>query len=84
VNGVDVVFCAIKISNRIRIRKPAINADHSAPARVNLAVGSFGLALGRGGEGGAGGDGRGGGGDGSGEPEGPLLIAPSLSHPAQK
>ncbi|GAB7147751.1 hypothetical protein LRC537489_09860 [Mycobacterium riyadhense] len=72
-NGVDAVFCAIKISSRMRIRKPAIKADHKAPARVNLDAGSL-----------AGGRGRGAGLGRSGEPEGVLLvIVPSWPLPAR-
>lgn len=75
-NGVDVVFWVMKISNKIRIRNPAIRDDHSAPARVNPMAGSLGAAPGLGtaadlaggwpGEAGLG-----------------LLIGSSLSDPAQ-
>src|SRR5215469_15092813 len=80
-NGTESMFCATKISNTMRIRKPPISAVHRAPARVNLTAGSTGAlpgtgvgavlsALSRG--------------SGSSEAEGLLLMVPSLSHPAQK
>lgn len=39
--SVGTVFWVMKISNRIRITKPAISDDHSAPARVNPIAGSL-------------------------------------------
>jgi osmoprotectant transport system substrate-binding protein len=71
--GVDSVFWAMKISSKIRVRKPAINADHRAPARVNLTAGSPGD-----------GPAWGAGGGGLGEAEGVLLMITSLPHPPQK
>src|SRR6516162_1098195 len=44
VNGVSAVFWEMKTSKKIRIRKPAIKAVHSAPARVKPMAGSFDLA----------------------------------------
>ena len=41
-NVIESVFWVMKINNTIRIRKPAINADHSAAARVNLTAVSGG------------------------------------------
>jgi len=46
VNGVSAVFWEMKTSKKIRIRKPAIKAVHSAPARVKPMAGSFDLAPG--------------------------------------
>ena len=51
----DSVFCAMKISSTIRIRKPGISADHSAAALVNLTGDSRAVAD----RGGAASDGRG-------------------------
>lgn len=39
--SVGAVFWVMKISNRIRITKPANSDDHSAPARVNPIAGSL-------------------------------------------
>ena len=36
-----LMFWVMKTSSRIRIRKPAINDVHKAPARVNLDAGSL-------------------------------------------
>ena len=73
------VFWVMKTSNRIRIRKPAINADHRRAGAGELGRrvrGRRTCGRGRGRRGGALGC--------SGVPEGLLLMVPSLSHPAQK
>ena len=75
VKGVGAVFWVMNISNKIRIRKPAISDDHSAPARVNPIAGSLGVAP-VGGWAGLGGGWLG-------EAGVWLLIVPSSSHPAQ-
>src|ERR1700739_1890633 len=66
----------MKINNRIRIRKPAINAVHKAPARVNPMAGSAGFAPFSGGWAGFGCGWLGDAGVW-------LLIVSSLSHPTQ-
>jgi hypothetical protein len=63
----------MKISSKMRVRKPPINADHKAPARVNLT----GCSVGVGPTGCVGVD-------GVGEAGGSLLIAPSLPHLTDK
>src|SRR5947209_8759392 len=40
-NDEPSMFWVMKTSSRIRIRKPATNDVHRAPARVNLAAGSL-------------------------------------------
>ena len=63
----------MKISSKMRVRKPPINADHNAPARVNLT----GCSMGVGPTGGVGAD-------AVGEAGGSLLIPPSLPHLPEK
>src|SRR6186713_1396299 len=85
---VESVFCRMKTSRNIKMRKPTISADHSAAARVNLtadsgdaryspgvAVGSTEVPMVCSGDGSAGNSACGG---LSGDAEGSLVMSPSL------
>src|SRR4051812_15465437 len=84
----ESVFCRMKTSNRIRITKPAISADHNAAARVNLTADSGdkryspAVAVGSGGVPFA--DGTGGSMGRSLEADGSLVMVPSLPLGASK
>src|SRR4029453_3623555 len=93
---VESVFCMMNTSNRMRMTKPTISADHSAAARVNLTADSGetryspGVAVGSGGvpfeEVTGGSMGRGGTSPRgrSGEADGSLVMVPSLPLGASK
>src|SRR6478735_5438675 len=69
-NGVVVVFCAMKISNTIRMKNPRMSAVHIAAALVYPVLESGSSATG--------------GTSGGGGTVGSVLIPPSLPFPAQK
>src|SRR5262249_3417946 len=77
----EAVFCMMNTSSRIRITNPAINAVHSAAARVNFTAdsGGAGFDVGEVVAGGSAGRGAGTGSIGrSGDADGSLVMAPSL------